>query len=163
MTSTSLQLDLFGEVEAAENTRGQELAWLARFERVPAVVLVERNGELVGEDRWGWVGWLCPDPDCGSVELKTEHLASIHGFDPLTPGCAPADGRCVSVAQAWARPHELEAVAGLADGRVKGYCTCGDFTDLTGASVADLEAEIEGHRRYIAWRLASPATPFQIR
>jgi hypothetical protein len=159
MTST-LQLDLFGEVEAAEDTREQELAWLARFERVPAVPLVERKGELVGENRFNLTGWLCPDPDCGCVELKTEHLVSIHGFDPLTPGRAPSDGRCEMVARIWAQPHGLGEVRRLPGGRVSSYCTCGDFTDLTGDSVADLEAAIEGHRLYIAWRLSSAAKPF---
>jgi hypothetical protein len=159
MTST-LQLDLFGEVEAAENTREQELAWLARFQRVPAVLLVERMGETVGEDRWGQTAWLCPDPDCGGIELKTEHLISIHGFDPFTPGHAPSDGRCAAVSRYWAKPHALAGAIPQPDGRLMGYCTCGNFTQFTGDCVADLEAEIDGHLRYIARRLAVPANPF---
>ncbi|MFI5736202.1 hypothetical protein ACIA49_39170 [Kribbella sp. NPDC051587] len=159
MTST-LQLDLFGEVEAAENTREHELAWLARFQRVPAVLMVERKGEIVGENRWNQTAWLCPDPDCGRVETRTELLISIHGFDPFTPGHAPSDGRCVNVAHYWAKPHALAGAIPQADGRLMGYCTCGNFTHFKGDCVADLEAEIDGHRRYIARRLAAPAGPF---
>ncbi len=158
MTST-LQLDLFGEVEAAENTREQELAWLGRFARPPMVALVERQGELVGE-HWSDHGWQCPDPDCLGVEIKAEHLVSIHGFDPFTPGHAPSDGRCAAVSRDWAKPHALAGAIPQRDGRLMGYCTCGNFTQITGDCIADLEAEIDGHRRYIARRLAVPANPF---
>ncbi|PSL08156.1 hypothetical protein CLV30_101123 [Haloactinopolyspora alba] len=89
-TGAATQLDLFGDVLAAEQ-RDQRIlheaaAWRARFDRVewssPLPNITPR------------LGYRCPDPDCRQVEPAAFVLAINHGFDPDTPGRQPHHGRC---------------------------------------------------------------------
>lgn len=63
------QLDLFGEVEQAEQDaidRDQARAvWRARFEQADWIAPYHTQG---GTPEGGRVpGWRCPDPECGEV------------------------------------------------------------------------------------------------
>jgi hypothetical protein len=98
--ATAVQLDLFGEVEAHERETAAKAAeraaeaqaWHARFERAPWVAPWDTAGGMKkGESV---LGYRCPDPDCGQVEINSHILSLNHGFDPLIAGRAPYDGRC---------------------------------------------------------------------
>jgi hypothetical protein len=96
-----VQLDLFGEVEAAEQaTRDYRQAvanWQARFERGYWTAPWDTQG---GTPKGGRVlGWRCPDPECGEIEPGPTGFALElnHGFDPGVPGREPFDGRCYKV------------------------------------------------------------------
>ena len=87
-----VQLDLFGEVERAEDTK---TAWLARFDRPDWVAPWDTAGGMRKGDRKP--GWRCPDPDCGDIEPNSYLLYANHGWDPYRPGAEPFDGRCTAV------------------------------------------------------------------
>lgn len=84
-----VQLDLFGEIEAAERTRAD---WLARFEQADWIAPWDTAGGMKKGD--SKPGWRCPDPECGKVEPNSTLLANDHGWDPHRPGYEPFDGRC---------------------------------------------------------------------
>jgi hypothetical protein len=68
------QLDLFGEVEAAESVadarRRERAEWSARFERAPWVAPYDTAGGMKkGESK---LGWRCPDP--GMCSGRVERL-----------------------------------------------------------------------------------------
>jgi hypothetical protein len=103
----AVQLDLFGEVPAAEDKqqrKADELAaWQAQFERAPWVAPYDTAGGMkAGEST---LGWRCPDPDCGVVEVNGSHLMINQGWAPNQVGHAPYDGRC----------HRLRSPARQAD------------------------------------------------
>jgi len=90
------QLDLFGEVEKAEQDAiGREQArvdWRARFERADWVAPYDTQGGMRKGD--SKLGWRCPDPACREVEPNSFLLNINHGWDPDVPGHEPWDGRC---------------------------------------------------------------------
>jgi hypothetical protein len=96
MAEKMVQLDLFGEVEKAEQDardRAQAAAaWAARFERADWIAPWDTAGGMKKGDRV--LGWRCPDPDCGQIEPNATLLANDHGWDPRMPGQEPFDGRC---------------------------------------------------------------------
>lgn len=116
--SELVQLDLFGEVEQAEQAaRDRDQArteWLARFERADWVAPWDTAGGMKkGESL---LGWRCPDPECSQVEVNEYHLMIEHGWDVHTPGSAPFDGRC----------HRLRLLASHAHADAKRQATaCG--------------------------------------
>lgn len=93
---SAVQLDLFGEVEKAEQAardRAQARAdWQARFERADWVASYDTAGGMKKGSRTP--GWRCPDPECGEIEPNSYHLSISHGWDPEVPGREPFDGRC---------------------------------------------------------------------
>jgi hypothetical protein len=96
MAEKPVQLDLFGEVEKAEQDardRAQAAAaWAARFERADWIAPWDTAGGLKKGDRV--LGWRCPDPACGQIEPNATLLANDHGWDPQVPGREPSDGCC---------------------------------------------------------------------
>lgn len=92
----AVQLDLFGEVLAAEAEQQRQadelVAWQAQFERAPWVAPWDTAGGMKAGD--SVLGWRCPDPDCGVIEVNDYHLMINHGWSPNQPGHAPYDGRC---------------------------------------------------------------------
>lgn len=83
--SPQVQLDLFGEVEAAEDRaaqRAREAAeWQARFERADWVAPWDcSSGMKKGEST---LGWRCPA--CGDIEPNSYLLGINHGLDPEIP------------------------------------------------------------------------------
>ena len=86
--AVGVQLDLFGELEAAEEERARRLLarseWSARFTRVtfaaPYDTAGHREGDLVE-------GIVCPA--CGGVEWNGYLLSINHGYDPDLPGDVP--------------------------------------------------------------------------
>src|SRR4051794_24545503 len=96
--SGALQLDLFGEVEAAEETAAAEAAqqaareeraealraeWSARF-TVGVYRLRNNLGQWQGGPR---LGFQCPDPWCNSV-TDGYNLERGHGYNPWRPGAS---------------------------------------------------------------------------
>lgn len=111
---SEIQLDLFGEVEKAEQDardREQERAgWLARFERADWIAPWDCAD---GTPKGGRVpGWRCPDPECGEIEPSSYLLIIEHGWDPYTPGEEPFDGRC----------HKLRLLRSHAEHDAAGRC-----------------------------------------
>lgn len=104
---SATQLDLFGQVEAAEREASQRReqaqreaagcraaadAWRARFERADWIAPYDTAGGMLKGERKP--GWRCPDPDCGEIEPNSFLLSINHGFDPDVPGRQPWNGRC---------------------------------------------------------------------
>ena len=93
--SAALQLDLFGEVEAAESAAATAAAkaaadlaaWRARFDRA---TWTPPEGVLLPPEQ----GWVCPDPECRRIERNAFLLNINHGWNPDAPGWAPFDGHC---------------------------------------------------------------------
>lgn len=111
---SAIQLDLFGEVEKAEQDardREQERAdWLARFERADWIAPWDTAGGMKkGESA---LGWRCPDPECRDIELSSYLLVIEHGWDPYEPGHEPFDGRC----------HRLRLLRSHAEHDAAGHC-----------------------------------------
>ncbi|HEY3514553.1 MAG TPA: hypothetical protein VGL36_35565 [Kribbella sp.] len=156
---TAVQLDLFGEVEAAEQTAAEETAraavraaryadlvaeWRARFE-----VGVYRLRNNVGGYTGGWrTGYRCPDPWCSEV-ASARDLARGHGFDPDTPGEATFDSRCNGVRSLQLMTHRLEDVEQIARGQYRAGCFCRDVL-FTGASLDELDRQLAEHTAH--WR-----------
>jgi len=100
MPTPAVQLDLFGEVEAREREAAakaaekaaEKAAWHAQFERASWVAPWDTAGGIKKGETV--LGYRCPDPDCGQVEINAHILNLNHGFDPNLPGRAPYDGRC---------------------------------------------------------------------
>lgn len=94
-----MQLDLFGEVERVEAevvaAAAARETWTARFERAPWVAPYDTAGGMKKGD--SVLGWRCPDPECGQVEINAYTLRINHGWDPGIPGEEPYAGRCYQV------------------------------------------------------------------
>ena len=130
-----VQLDLFGQIEAAETEAARQLgaraaeraAWLARFERVEFIAAYDwQNGVKAGDVV---LGWRCPDPACGEVESTSFTLSLNHGFDPDIPGRQPYGGGCT----------KLSLLA--ASGRVRCCEGCG-MTTVDGTLLPGLTAPV---------------------
>jgi len=99
MSAASVQLDLFGEVEQAQQEASERVnaraAWQARFGRADWIAPWDTaDGRPKGSVTRGW---RCPDPDCGEIEPNDFLLSITHGFDPNVPGHRPLDGRCAKL------------------------------------------------------------------
>jgi hypothetical protein len=149
------QLDLFGEVEAAEEAVAAKLTereeWTARFERADWIAPYDCGYGPAGTRV---PGWRCPDPACGEVEPNDYTLSINHGFDPTTPGRAPWNGRCLHFrSQQWCT-HKLHNVHPSTDGTLTGDCTCRNLDGITGTTEAELEQLVDQHREAVTAELA---------
>jgi hypothetical protein len=113
-SAVTVQLDLFGEADQAEQAASKDAQvradWTARFERADWIAPYDTAG---GTPK-GTVlsGWRCPDPDCAEVEVNSFVLSINHGFDPDVPGWEPFDGRCAKLRRLEAqRQHEDKTAA----------------------------------------------------
>lgn len=154
MPSAAVQLDLFGEVEKAEQAaRDREQAradWLARFERADWIAPWDTAS---GTPKGARVpGWRCPDPECGEIEPgeTAYHLEINHGWNPHIPGREPFDGRCHKVRMRQAR-EAREAAAAIPFDRLTEEISgiSGELAELRGpldairTEVADLRAAVQ--------------------
>lgn len=74
------------------NPPDKRAAWSARFDRVEWVApWPTATGRPKGSV---FLGYRCPDPDCGEVEPTAFGLVINHGFDPDLPGRQGSSGRC---------------------------------------------------------------------
>jgi hypothetical protein len=154
--TAATQLDLFGQVEAAEEEAEREAArqaeeevrkaaelavWTARFEVAVFRVRIYR-------DRWETrIGYRCPDPWCASVADRW-NLARAHGFDPLQVGETTFDGKC-HVVRGWeSTTHRLEDVRVTESGDFEARCFCRQVL-FYGASQAEMQEQCDEHRAYV--------------
>jgi hypothetical protein len=157
---SALQLDLFGDVEAAEEVaataaaaeaaskaeaelrQAERLAaWQARFE-IGVYRLVHRK--RLGEWR---IGYRCPDPWCATIDNPRD-LTAGHGFDPTRPGWAPSDGRCFGVRRLERTTHRLEDIEVTPQGHYIARCWC-RAARFSALSRADLTEQAREHKHYV--------------
>lgn len=126
------QLDLFGEVEAAESLaeqrRRERAEWAARFERADWVAPYDTQGGT--KKGQSCPGWRCPDPDCGEIEPNAFLLSINHGFDPGVPGRQAWNGLCTSRRAAERRAAQLITVHCFTCPHVERGATPQDAHDL---------------------------------